>query len=59
MKVARRAEPGHFNFRAETELTLCMSIRSKFLAHVTNTIKFPNFALFEIFEKVCLIEQDC
>jgi hypothetical protein len=28
-----RAEPGHLNFRAETKLTLCTSIRSKFLPH--------------------------
>ena len=28
-----RVELGHLNFQAETELTLCTSIRSKFLPH--------------------------
>jgi hypothetical protein len=32
-----RAELGHFNFRAETELTICTSLCCKFF-------KFPNFA---------------
>ena len=30
-KVASRAKLGHLNFQAETELTSCTSIRSKFL----------------------------
>ena len=37
-----RAELGHLNFRAETKLTLCTSISSKFLPHVKNYIEnFP------------------
>ena len=29
-KVPSRAKLGHFNFRAETKLTICISISSKF-----------------------------
>ena len=37
MKVASQAEQGHFNFPAETKLTICTSLSDKFF-------KFPNFA---------------
>ena len=38
-----QAKLGHFNFRAETELTICMSISSKFFACIMITTNYNQF----------------
>ena len=45
MKVPSRAKLGHFNFQAETELTICASLSSKFF-------RFSNFASVTWFESI-------
>ena len=43
-----RAELGHFNFRAETELTICMSISSKRLVLLKNYNQISQFCASSI-----------